>query len=178
MADLTAGEISGTTNPYMQGSYTVGSNEKNTLSITSYFKLLAAQLANQDMTKPMDNGEMMAQLTNMAMVQSVSAMTESVELSTAVTTQTYAAGLVGQEITVAKTEDGPYGQPEAVGVIYGTVESVSLMGGSASFKLAGDDKEYPLSYLLGMGKIKDPYGEEDKEASQQINDHLQAKLWE
>ncbi|MGL5434618.1 MAG: flagellar hook capping FlgD N-terminal domain-containing protein, partial [Lachnospiraceae bacterium] len=63
MADLTMGGVSGTGNPYMTGNYTVESNDKNTLSITSYFRLLAAQLANQDMTKPMDNSEMMAQMT-------------------------------------------------------------------------------------------------------------------
>ena len=68
MADIRA--VSSGKNPYEVGSYTAKSNEKNTLTIESYFKLLSAQLAHQDMSNPMDNSEMMAQMTQMAMVQS------------------------------------------------------------------------------------------------------------
>ncbi len=158
MAEL--GSISGTTNPTIQQNYTPEANDKNTLSITSYFKLLAAQLASQDMTNPMDNSEMMAQMTQMAMVQSLSTMTNSMDTSTAVTTQTYAAGLVGQEITVAVTEENSYGQSIAVGVYYGKVESVNLTGSTPMLKLVGDDKEYPLNYVVGMGKIENPFKDE------------------
>ena len=76
MADDLLGRLSGTGNPYAMNTYTPAANEKNTLTITDYFKLLAAQLANQDMTNPMDNSEMMAQMTQMAMIQAVSAMTD------------------------------------------------------------------------------------------------------
>ena len=146
MADkITA---SGTSNPYIGNSYTVEANDKNTITMNSYFKLLAAQLQNQDMTNPMDNSEMMAQMTQMAMVQSMSAMTESISTSTAVSTQTYAAGLVGQRVTVAVTETNAYGQDRGVDVKYGDVESVNFVGGTPVFRLKGDDKDYPLSYLL------------------------------
>ena len=159
------GAVSSTADPYAPTYYNPGSNEKNTLTITSYFKLLAAQLANQDMANPMDNSEMMAQMVQMAMVQSLSAMTESVQTSTAVSTQTYAAGLIGQEITVAITKENENGTGSVPsGVKYGIVESVDFTTGTPVFKLQGDDKKYPLSYVLGMGKIDDPYassGEED-----------------
>lgn len=155
--------VSGTNNPYKTQNYTPESNDKNTLTITSYFKLLAAQLQNQDASNPMDNSEMMAQMTQMAMVQSLEAMTSSVQTSTAVSTQTYAAGLVGQEITVAVTEENSYGVQVPVGVKYGKVESVNFIGGTPVIKLEGDKKEYSLSYVLGMGKIDDPYVEKDKE---------------
>lgn len=165
MAADDVGALSGSTNPYQAGSYTPGSNDKNTLTITSYFKLLAAQLANQDMSKPMDNSEMMAQMTQMAMVQSVSAMTDSVQTSTAISTHVYASSLIGQEVTAAVTKDGQYGQPVAVGVKYGKVASVDLTGNIPIVKLEGDDTKYPLSNILGMGQIEDPYnkpGEETK----------------
>lgn len=159
------GAVSSTADPYAPTYYNPGSNEKNMLTITSYFKLLAAQLANQDMSNPMDNSEMMAQMVQMAMVQSLSAMTESVQTSTAVSTQTYAAGLIGQEITVAITKENENGTGSVPsGVKYGIVESVDFTTGTPVFKLQGDDKKYPLSYVLGMGKIDDPYassGEED-----------------
>lgn len=161
MADTNS--ISGTNNPYKTQYYTPESNDKNTLTITSYFKLLAAQLQNQDASNPMDNSEMMAQMTQMAMVQSMDAMTSSIQTSTAISTQTYAAGLVGQEITVAVTEENSYGQQIPVTVKYGTVESVNFIGGAPVIRLVGDDKEYSLSYVLGMGKIEDPYKDEDKD---------------
>lgn len=156
MADLN---VSGADNPYSTYSYSPGANDKNTLSITSYFKLLAAQLANQDMTSPMDNSEMMAQMTQMAMVQSVEAMTASIQTSTAVTTQTYAASMVGQEITVAVVDDN--GKP--IGVKYGTVASVNLSGGNPVIRLEGDNKGYPLSHIMGVGKIDDPFADKEEE---------------
>ena len=156
---MAVGEISGTSDPYTQQYYQPGSNDKNTLTITSYFKLLAAQLAHQDMTNPMDNSEMMGQMTQMAMVQSLTAMTESIQTSTAVSTQTYAAGLVGQEITVAVVEEGDDGS-QPTNVKYGKVEKVSFVGGSPYIYLEGDKNPYPLTYVLGMGKIDNPF--EDK----------------
>ena len=163
---MAVGEISGASDPYAQTAYQPGTTDKNTLTITSYFKLLAAQLANQDMTNPMDNSEMMAQMTQMAMVQSLTAMTESIQTSTAVSTQTYAAGLVGQEITVAVTEtegDGDNETQKPVNVKYGKVEKVSFVGGSPYIYLEGDKKAYPLTYVLGMGKIDNPYEEKKEE---------------
>lgn len=146
--------ISGTEDPYSTGYYSPGVNSKNTLTIESFFKLLSAQLANQDMTSPMDNSEMMAQLTNMAMVQSITAMTTSIQNSTAVSTQTYAASMIGQEITVAIV-DKDSGKP--TGVKYGKVASVDFTQGNPVIKLEGDDTEYPMAYVLGVGHIEDPY---------------------
>lgn len=165
--------VSGTTSPYTTQTYSAQSNDKNTLSIESYFKLLATQLANQDMTSPMDNSEMMAQLTQMAMIQSITTMTETMQNSANLSTQTYAAGLVGQEVTVAVTEENGYGIETAVDVKYGNVESVSLVGGNATFRLEGDDKDYPLSYLVGIGRIPNPYKsdeEDDGKGDQGEND--------
>ena len=163
MADV--GAVSSTADPYAPTSYNPGQNEKNTLTITSYFKLLAAQLANQDMSNPMDNSEMMAQMVQMAMVQSLSAMTESVQTSTAVSTQTYAAGLIGQEITVAITKENENGTGSVPsGVKYGIVESGDFTAGPPGFKLMGGHQKYPRCHVRGMGKIDDPYassGEED-----------------
>lgn len=161
MADTTG--ISGTNSPYSPTYYSPGANDKNTLTIEGYFKLLAAQLQYQDMNNPMDNSEMMAQMTQMAMVQSMSAMTESIQTSSAINTSTYASGLMGQDITVADTKTGPNGVPYPVGVKYGKVESVNLAVNPPTLKLVGDDTKYPLSYVLGMGKIEDPYNKDEEE---------------
>ena len=150
MADISG--ISSTSNPYVGSTYKAETNDRNSLDITDYFQLLSAQLANQDMTSPMSNSEMMQQMVQMAMVQSVTSMTESMQTSQAVTTQTYAASLIGQEVTVAEVTDGV-----ATGVKYGKVSSVNFTSADPMIRIEGTTKEYPLSYLLGMGKIDDPY---------------------
>lgn len=176
-----AGKESGSTNPYETGSYSHASTDYNTLTITDYFKLLSAQLANQDMNNPMSNSEMMAQMVQMAMVQSMTSMNEvmenliqTTENQQIISTQTYAAGLVGQEVTVTVTEkviDEETGKEtvKAVGSKTGIVESVNFTSATPTFRLEGDDTDYPLTYLLGMGKVEvkftdpdDEEGDEDK----------------
>ncbi len=165
MADGLLGKISGTNTPYKTGSYTVEQNDKNTLTMTGYFQLLAAQLQNQDMSNPMDNSELMAQMTQMAMVQAVTAMTTSMKNSTAVTTQTYAASLVGQEVTMAVVKENSYGQETPVDVKYSTVEWVNFTSGDPTIKLKDDEKEYPLTHLVGMGRVPNPFKDQTGESS-------------
>ena len=149
--------VSGTTNPYGVQSYTPASNDKNTITMTGFFQLLATQLQNQDMSNPMDNSEIMAQMVQMAMVQSMTTMSDAVKNSTAVNTQTYAAGLVGQEVTMAVTEENEYGQETPVDVKYAKVEWVNSTSGDPTIKIEGDDKEYKLAHLVGMGKVPNPF---------------------
>lgn len=156
------GKESGSTNPYETQGYAHASTDKNTLTITDYFKLLSAQLANQDMNNPMSNSEMMAQMVQMAMVQSMTSMNEvmenvinTLENSQIISTQTYAAGLVGQEVTVSVTEtDEETGEVKLVGSKVGTVASVNFTSATPTFRLEGDDKDYPITYILGMGKVE------------------------
>lgn len=167
MADIS---VSGTTNPYSLTSLTAKQNDKNTLTITDFFQLMATQLQYQDPTSPMDNSELMAQMTQMAMVQSMTSMTEAIETSTATSAQVYAGSLVGQEVTVAVVEENSYGQEKPIGVKYAKVEYVNFTSGSPTFKVEGDPKEHPLSHLVGLGKVPDPYnkdtsGDGDKDES-------------
>ncbi len=149
--------VSGTSDPYTRYSYTAQANDKNTITMTGFFQLLATQLQNQDMTNPMDNSEIMAQMTQMAMVQAMTTMTDTMKNSSAINTQTYAAGLVGQEVTMAVTQKNIYGQEEPVDVKYAKVEWVNFTSGDPTIKIEGDDKEYNLVHLVGMGKVPNPF---------------------
>nr|WP_314668455.1 flagellar hook capping FlgD N-terminal domain-containing protein [uncultured Oribacterium sp.] len=146
MADIQG--VSSATSPYEKATYSAKSNDKNTLSIESYFKLLSAQLANQDMTSPMDNSEMMAQMTQMAMVQSLGTMTTNMKQEMALTKTSYLAGLIGKEVSAkvpeAEQKANPNGPKEKSGVI----ASVNLTGDEPSFRLEGDVTDYPLESLL------------------------------
>lgn len=140
--------LSSATNPYEKSSFTAKANEKNTLTIESYFKLLSAQLAHQDMTNPMDNSEMMAQMTQMAMVQSLGTMTSNMKEEMALTKTTYLAGLIGKEVTVKlpNAENSLIeGSPkEKTGII----ESVNMSRKEATFRMVGDSTDYSLESLL------------------------------
>lgn len=162
---VSLSSVSGTQSPYQTGSYTVESNDKNTLTMTGYFQLLAAQLQNQDMSNPMDNSELMAQMTQMAMVQSMTAMTDAMKNSTAVNTQTYAASLVGREVTMAVTKENSYGQETPVDVKYAKVEWVDFTSGDPTIKLEGDEKIYSLSHLVGMGRVPNPFEDQTGDSS-------------
>jgi len=105
------------------------------------------------MTNPMDNSEMMNQMTQMAMVQALSTVTETLTNTSNMSTTTYAAGMVGKDVTVALTEENEYGMQSVVGSKHGTVVSVNLTNGSPTFRLEGDETDYPLSYLIGIGDI-------------------------
>lgn len=155
MADSLS--VSGSSNPYVTQSYTAESNDKNTISMTGFFQLLATQLQNQDMTNPMDNSEIMNQMTQMAMVQSISSMTDAMKNMTTINSQTYAASLVGQEVTMAVTEENAYGQEVPVDVKYAKVEWVNFTSGNPTIKVEGDNKEYELKHLVGMGEVPNPF---------------------
>lgn len=148
--------VSGTSTPYQTQVYSPESNDKNTISMTGYFQLLAAQLKNQDMTNPMSNSELMGQMTQMAMVQSLTTMTDATKNATTINTQTYAASLVGQEVTMAVTKEIS-GQEKPYDVKYAKVEWVNFTSGSPTIKLVDDNKEYSLTHLVGMGRVPNPY---------------------
>lgn len=161
MADALS--VSGSSNPYAAQSFTAEANDRNTITMTGFFQLLATQLQNQDMTNPMDNSEIMNQMTQMAMVQSISSMTDAMKNMTTINSQTYAASLVGQEVTMAVTEENSYGQEVPVDVKYAKVEWVNFTSGNPTIKVEGDDKEYQLKHLVGMGRVPNPFEVEEEE---------------
>ncbi len=161
MADALS--VSGSSNPYVTQSFTAEANDRNTITMTGFFQLLATQLQNQDMTNPMDNSEIMNQMTQMAMVQSISSMTDAMKNMTTINSQTYAASLVGQEVTMAVTEENSYGQEVPVDVKYAKVEWVNFTSGNPTIKVEGDDKEYQLKHLVGMGRVPNPFEVEEEE---------------
>lgn len=144
--------VSSATSPYEKATYSAKSNDKNTLSIESYFKLLSAQLANQDMTSPMDNSEMMAQMTQMAMVQSLGTMTTNMKQEMALTKTSYLAGLIGKEVSAKVPEAEQKANPNAPKEKSGVIASVNLTGDEPSFRLEGDVTDYPLESLLMVRK--------------------------
>lgn len=145
---------SGTADPYTVQTYSAKSTDKNTLSITSYFKLLSAELANQDMSNPMDTSDMMNQMSQMAMVQSLTAMTESIRTSQTLSQQSYAAGMVGRTVDYTATDETTGRTVQRTGVVTG----VNLSGDSPTVQIEGDAGTYSLSDIVAIRKSGDETG--------------------
>lgn len=139
----------------MNGTRAASSNAKsgssnNVLEMDDFFKLLAAQLQNQDMMNPMDESAFMTQLTQMATVQ---AMTNMMDVSLT----SYAASLVGKEVTVAKV-----GSKNEIIEIVGTVTGAGLYGGKQVIFVEGES--YYLNQIMVVGRLpeKDDVSNEEK----------------
>ena len=67
-----------------------------------FLQLFAAQLKYQDMSSPMDNAQMMQQLTQVSSVTAMDTMTNQMDSIVKMTSLNYAASLIGKEITVSQ----------------------------------------------------------------------------
>lgn len=115
-----------------------GTAGKNTLTMDDFFKLMVAQLANQDMYNTVDDTEFMAQMTQFSMVQALSDLSQ-------LSMTSYSVGLIGKEVTVAKLNGS------SLETIRGIVEGVNLYNGSA--EIVVDGMGYPLSSVM---KVAEP----------------------
>ncbi len=142
------------TSPYSAQTFSAEANDKNTLTIQSYFKLLAAELANQDMTDPMDTGDIMNQMSQMAMVQSLATVTTTMKTSMALNQQSYAASMIGREVTVTALDERTGEMVAKTGI----VGSISLQGEAPTVYLQGDTTGYAIGDIAGVGAFQNGSG--------------------
>lgn len=139
--------------PSWDGSNSGGSvsSSGGMLTMTDFYTLLAAQLRYQDADNPMDTSEMMAQMVQSQMIQTITQLSE-------VTITTYAASMAGKEVTVAEVDSkGQYTGENTVGV----VESVVFSGNTPILFVNG--KGYYMSQLMAIGKVPDMEGNGETE---------------
>ena len=109
----------------MYGTQKVGNHEVTIakkgsnldLDMTDFIQLMIVQLTNQGIDDTMDTSEMLNQMVQMQMIQSMVNMTDA-------TVTNYAASLVGKEVTVGKYENGKLTE------LVGTVTATGTMDGS------------------------------------------------
>ncbi|HPO04048.1 MAG TPA: flagellar hook capping FlgD N-terminal domain-containing protein [Bacillota bacterium] len=111
----------------------------NGLSMDDFFKLLVAQISNQDMFNTVDDTQFIAQMAQFSMVQALS------ELSQASATA-YSVSLIGKEATVASI-----GADGNMQTCTGIVDSVTLYNGSP--KITIDGQQYELNSVM---EVKEP----------------------
>jgi flagellar basal-body rod modification protein FlgD len=106
---------------------------KQTLDSETFMSLLVAQLRNQDPSSPMDTNQMIAQTTQLAMMEKLTALSTTADENFSLQMRSAAAALVGQSVTYTD---------EAGASVTGLVSAVSYAGavpkvtvGSASVAL-------------------------------------------
>lgn len=120
------------------------------LTMTDFYKLMAAEMQYQDPDNPMDTSQLMAQMVQTKMITALAQMTS-------ISTTTYATSMLGNEVTVAEVDErgvgtGEYTKGKVTGVVLGDNPIVYV-----------DGKSYSLSQIMSVGDVEIPgdKGEED-----------------
>lgn len=109
--------------PPAPGMYTgeVTRTPKQTMDSEVFMSLLVTQLRNQDPSSPMDTNQMIAQTTQLAMMEKLTALADTNQESFSLQMRMAAAALVGKDVTFTRA-DGTSASGTASAVSY--VDSV------------------------------------------------------
>lgn len=116
------------------------SSSNNTLDMDDFFKLMVAQLKNQDMNNTTDSTQFIAQMAQFSMVQALSDLSE-------LSMTSYGVSLIGKEATIADVDDN--GNVKSV---VGIVKSVNFYNGGT--QVVVDGKNYKLSSVMSVQEPK------------------------
>ena len=116
------------------------SSSKSTLTASDFLKLFVTQLQNQDFNDPMDNSEMMNQITQLSNMQMMQQMAEYSKTS-------YAMSLVGKTVTASRYTNGK------LDTTTGTVSKVSLV--DSEYVMYVNGKKYSLEQVMEIQKDPD-----------------------
>lgn len=111
---------------------------KQAMDSEVFMQLLVTQLRNQDPSSPMDTTDMVAQTTQLAMMESLTQLTDGVGGLLTAQQSTQAAQLIGADVTWTDAS----GTSRS-----GTVDSVSFGGAGPTLSVDGTD--VPLSGITG-----------------------------
>ncbi len=157
MNDLS--NILGTTTPVKQAQNSTNKKAGSSLDMTDFLTLMVAMFQNQDIDNAASTTDMMNQFVQMSVVQAITNISTLIDDSTVLT---YAASLVGKEVTIGEMAGKE--MKETVGTVVGTG---TLNGQQVIF--LDNDKSYFLNQILAVGRlpeIKDdvvPDGDKDGE---------------
>jgi flagellar basal-body rod modification protein FlgD len=129
-------QIPATTSATTQKTSTTSVNPNGMLDKDDFLKLFVAQLQHQDPMSPMDNDQMVAQMSQLSTVEQLTNlattnghMAQSLAASSAI-------GLIGRTVTWTDTDETEH---------TGVVEKVSTKDGAPSLTVAGTDGVDPSS---------------------------------
>ena len=128
------------------------------MQTTDWMKLLVAQLKSQDMYNQTDSSEMTRQMAQFSQIQAVQNMVAMQENMFAMSNTSYAASLIGKDVTVAevKTVQTSDETKQTVEKTRGKVTGVTLYEGQPHVYIG--DKKFALNQIMIVGDV--PQAEE------------------
>lgn len=156
MADFSSTDLSGIYGSAAMANKNLKIQKKGdnlNLDMTDFIQLMITQLTNQGIDETVDTSDMLNQMIQMQMVETIATLTDASVMG-------YAASLVGQKVTVGKLNaegklEEYYGQVMGTGTLNG--EQVIFMD---------DDKYYKLSDIMAVGKLPPPKEDEKAEGTE------------
>ena len=131
------------------------------MDMQDFLQLMVATFQNQTIDNTADVGDMMNQMVQMSVVQ---AITNISSLITESTNMSYAASLVGKEVTIAQTV-GTKTTP-----ITGTVTGTGVVNGKQVVFV--NDESYWLSDIMAVGRLPDQDSASAKQADEASDEAL------
>lgn len=131
-------------------SASTSSSSSNSLTVDDFYQLMVAQFQNQDPTNPSDTGDYLNQMLQMTVIETIDAIN-----TTSMTT--YAASLVGKEVTVAS-----YDSKNNLTEVCGVVTATGTYSGNQIIII--DGKSYSLSQIMAIGRLESAESETDTDA--------------
>lgn len=111
-------------------------NPKSLLNKDDFLKLFVTQLQHQDPMSPMDNDQMVAQMSQLSTVEQLTNMASANAGMAQSLAQSNAVGLIGRTVTWTDADKNVHS---------GVVEKVSTKDGAPSLTVAGTDGVSPSS---------------------------------
>lgn len=114
-------------------------SSRTTLDMSDFLTLMVAELTNQSIDDTADTSDMLNQMVQMQMITAMNNMTDASVMS-------YAASLVGKEVTV-----GQYDSQGVLQEVVGQVTGTGTMDGEQVVFVG--DKYYQLSEIMAVGRL-------------------------
>lgn len=132
------------------------------MGMDDFLMLMVAQFQNQSIDNTADTTEMMNQMVQMSVIQAVTNLKQLIGDSTSMT---YAASLVGKEVTIGIRSG------KEVQELLGTVTGTGTLNGEQVVFLDNKETPYALTDIMAVGRL--PEVETKTEAAQRAAQALQ-----
>jgi len=116
------------------------------LEMEDFLQLIVQQFQNQTIDETASATDMLNQLVQMSVVQVLTQVNSSISTMVDASTLTYAASLVGKDVTI-----GQYDDQGNLQEIYGTVTGTGTYQGAPVIFVG--DQQYYLNEILAIGKL-------------------------
>ena len=142
MADLNS--LYGVENTAVTASHSTSKTAGSDLDMDGFLKLMVAQFQNQSIDNTADTTEMMNQMVQMSVIQAITNLSTLVSDSANLS---YAASLVGKEVTIGQRTGSEIEE------LLGTVTGTGTLNGKQVIFLNNDETPYNLTDIMAVGRL-------------------------